>query len=101
MFQLTVSLSDDLKGFIEERTAKHGFDTAEEYIEFLLRTELLRLHRDKVEALIQEGLDSGEPIEVTPQFWEQKIRRLREKYPDEADSCLTVRSAQVRQGRRS
>ena len=79
MFQLTVSLSNDLKGFIEERTAKHGFDTAEEYIEFLLRMEILRLDRDKVEALIQEGLDSGEPTPMTKDDWARLRRELEER----------------------
>ena len=79
MFQLTVSLSNDLKGFIEERTAKHGFDTAEEYIEFLLRMEILRLQRDKVEALIQEGLDSGEPTPMTKDDWARLRRELEER----------------------
>ena len=79
MFQLTVSLSNDLKCFIEERTAKHGFDTAEEYIEFLLRMEILRLDRDKVEALIQEGLDSGEPMPMTKDDWARLRRELEER----------------------
>jgi Arc/MetJ-type ribon-helix-helix transcriptional regulator len=79
MFQLTVSLSDDLKEFIEERTPKHGFDTTDDYIEFLLRMEILRLQRDTVEALIQEGLDSGEPTPMTKEDWTRLRRELEER----------------------
>ena len=30
----------------------------------------------RLEELLLEGLGSGEPIEVTPEFWEQKRRDL-------------------------
>lgn len=69
MFQLTVNLNDDLREFIAERTKAHGLESADDFIEFMLRMEILRLKRDEVEKLIQEGLDSGDPIPVTPQFW--------------------------------
>lgn len=31
------------------------------------------------EALLLEGLESGEPIEGTPEYWERKKRRLAER----------------------
>jgi len=30
----------------------------------------------RLEKLLIEGLDSGEPIEVTPEYWERKRRKL-------------------------
>jgi hypothetical protein len=85
MFQLTVSLNSDLRAFIEERTAAHGLESADDYIEFLLRGEILRLQRDQLEAKLLEALKS-EPIEVTPVFWEERRRRLEERLKKECPS---------------
>jgi hypothetical protein len=41
--------------------------------------EILRLDRDKVEALIQEGLDSGEPTPMTKDDWARLRRELEER----------------------
>jgi antitoxin ParD1/3/4 len=33
----------------------------------------------RLEALLLEGLDSGEPVEVTPEFWEECRRELKRR----------------------
>jgi len=78
VFELSVSLSDDLREFISERTATQKLGSADEYIELLLRGEMLRLNRDKVEVLIQEALDSGEPTPMTDEDWAELKRRVIE-----------------------
>ena len=37
---------------------------------------------EKLEELIIEGLDSGPPIRADKAFWEEKMRRLHERYPE-------------------
>lgn len=32
--------------------------------------------REKIEMMVLEGLQSGEPVEVTPQMWEELRRKL-------------------------
>ena len=34
---------------------------------------------ERIERLLLEGLDSGEPIGITPEYWEQKRRQLLER----------------------
>lgn len=34
----------------------------------------------RLEALLLEGLHSGDPIECTPEFWKEKQRRLIERW---------------------
>jgi len=36
----------------------------------------------KLEALLLEGLNSGEPIEITPEYWEKKRRQLIERHAE-------------------
>jgi antitoxin ParD1/3/4 len=55
----------------------------DEYIHQLINKEVERINQERVESLLLEGLDSGEPIEITDDWWEQKqiqlIERLRSK----------------------
>jgi hypothetical protein len=41
--------------------------------------ERLAVRRERLNQLIQEGLDSGPPIRVTPQFWEDMRQRLEDR----------------------
>jgi antitoxin ParD1/3/4 len=34
----------------------------------------------KLEALLLEGLESGKPLEITPEYWEKKRRQLIERH---------------------
>ena len=38
-----------------------------------------RKAEERTNALLLEGLDSGQPITVTPEYWEAKKHRLTEK----------------------
>jgi len=51
--------------------------TLEAYVERLIRAD--QQAEDELEALALEGLNSGEPIEVGPRYWEDKHRRLDER----------------------
>jgi hypothetical protein len=43
------------------------------------RTKTHEEAEDELEALAVEGLDSGEPIEIGPGYWEAKHRQLDER----------------------
>lgn len=38
-----------------------------------------RAAQETLEVLLLEGLNSGEPIEVTPEFWERLRQRVRDR----------------------
>ena len=83
MTTLNISLPDSMRVFIDEQVKKKGYSTASEYIRHLIRTEQEREEQKRLETLLIEGLDSGEPIEITEEWWENKradlIQRLRQK----------------------
>jgi antitoxin ParD1/3/4 len=75
---LNISLPETLKQYAEERVAEGSYPSTSDYIGDLIRRDRDARRRQaeaRVEALLIEGLESGEPIEVTPQYWEE--RRLR------------------------
>jgi antitoxin ParD1/3/4 len=81
---LNIVLPDQILAFVEEQTTAAGFNTANEYVYQLILREQERLSQQKrVESLLLEGLESGEPIEATDDWWEQKrIQLERIHQPD-------------------
>ena len=77
---LNISLPQSLKDFVEEQAEGGAYGTPSEYVGELLRQDQIRTAKQKLEALLLEGLDSGEPIEATPEYWENKRRRLIERH---------------------
>lgn len=79
MTQLHLQLSDAIGQYIEEQVATCGYGDASEYVRDLVENDRRRTLRQRVEAQLQEGLTSGDPIPVTPAFWESKRQEWESK----------------------
>lgn len=79
MTSMNVSLPEQLRTFVAER-AKGRFGSASEYVRELIREDQRRAAQERLEEKLLLGLDSGEPIEVTPEYWESKRRQLVERH---------------------
>ena len=79
MTSMNVSLPEPLRRFVNERAAGR-FGSASEYVRELIREDQRRAAEEKLEALLVEGLESGEPVEVTPEFWERKRQELLKRH---------------------
>ncbi len=73
---LNISLPHSLKEYVEDRVKKGGYSTPSEFIRALLRDDHKRRAQEKLQALVFEGVKSGEPLEITPAYWERKRRQL-------------------------
>ncbi len=81
---LNIALPDQMLAFVEEQATAAGFNTASEYVYQLILREQERLFQQKrVESLLLEGLESGEPIEATDDWWEQKRAQLEQVHQPE------------------
>lgn len=98
---MTITLPDDLRDELEQGAKAEGYATVDEYVlAMYLRARLtgnpledfdfgladwtdtperVAARRERLNQLIQEGLDSGPAIPVTPEFWEDMRRRLEER----------------------
>ena len=70
MTSMNVSLPEDLKEYVETQT-RNGYSTPSEYVRELIRADQKRRAREKLDALLLEGLSSGDPISVDPDFWNE------------------------------
>ena len=68
MTSMNVSLPEELKKFAEAQT-KHGYSTPSEYVRELIREDQKRKAKEKLDALLLEGLNSGNSIPVDGKFW--------------------------------
>jgi antitoxin ParD1/3/4 len=73
---VTISLPESLKAFVERQVQTRGYGNVSEYFRTLLRDAQKGEDERRLEELLFEGLQSGEPIEVTPAYWEKKKAEL-------------------------
>lgn len=73
---MSITIRPDLETQLRARATAEGL-TIEAYVERLVRAD--QEAEDELEALALVGLNSGEPIEPPPGFWEEKHRRLDER----------------------
>lgn len=76
MSTISLTLPDPLKEFVEARAAERGFADAGEYVQELIRLERERCAKERLEELLIEGLNSGEPIPINDEWFEKKRARL-------------------------
>jgi antitoxin ParD1/3/4 len=79
MDTMNIALPESMKSFVQDEVAAGGYSSASEYVRDLIRAEQRRRAEQKIDALLLEGLSSGEPIEVTPEYWENFRQRLAER----------------------
>lgn len=73
MTSMNISLPHGLKEYVERQT-KAGYSTPSEYVRELIRGDQKRRASDRLNALLLEGLDSGEPLPASPAFWNELKR---------------------------
>ena len=71
-----IEFSDEQAAALKQRAAARGL-SVQAYFERLVRAE--QDAEDEFEALAARGLDSGEPIEIGPGYWEAEHRQLDER----------------------
>lgn len=77
---LNISLPQSLKDYVEHQVTEGGYSTPSEYLRELLRQDQTRRAELKLETLLLQGLNSGQAIEVTPEYWEKKRLQLTERF---------------------
>ena len=74
MTTLTISLPDSLKEFIDREVQTKGYGNVSEYVRGLLRAAQAKEADARLEALLIEGLTTGEDIPLSPEFWSELKR---------------------------
>ncbi|MDQ1728620.1 MAG: antitoxin ParD1/3/4 [Pyrinomonadaceae bacterium] len=76
MSSVSISLPDSLRAFVESRAKEQGYETVSDYFRDLILKDQKRLGEARFEELLLAGLNSGDPIEVTPEYVGTKLQLL-------------------------
>ena len=84
MTTVTISIPESLRKFVDVQIERRGFGNVSEYFRALVREQQEKEVDRQLEALLLEGLESGEDIAVTPAFWKAlkaETAALLKKHP--------------------
>jgi antitoxin ParD1/3/4 len=105
MTTVTISLPDALMQFVDAQVANKGYGDVGEYIRSLVHEAQEREMDARLEALLLEGLASGDPIPVDENFWsdlrkeaEQRVEARKAGTGSNADETV---GSPIRENRRS
>ena len=77
MASLHISLSDEMRTFVDEQVRGGAYHNHSEYVRDLIRHDQERKAREQVDALLLEGLNSGQPAPLTADDWQQIREQVR------------------------
>ncbi len=90
MAELTITLTETLKTFIEDRVAQGDFADSTDYLKALVEadrsawnlnvdatSEWVKQNLGQIENLIREGVESGDPIAMDSEYFERMRKRMR------------------------
>jgi hypothetical protein len=69
MQTISINLPDSLGDFVQRQSAERGIDAYFE--EAMLREQQREQARDRLEAELIKGIESGLSEPITPEYWEQ------------------------------
>lgn len=84
MAVVNISLPDQMKNYVDERLSEGRFSSTSEYFRDLVRDDQKRRAQERLETLLLEGLESGEPIDVTEDYIQQKRAELTKRIGETA-----------------
>lgn len=86
MSSVGTSIPDSLREFVERRTEEQGYGTVSDYFRDLVLKDQQRQGEARLETLLLEGLNSGDSIEVTPEYIGAKLQRLLAQHSNQGKS---------------
>ncbi|OIP67951.1 MAG: addiction module antitoxin [Oscillatoriales cyanobacterium CG2_30_40_61] len=81
MTPLQISLPESLQQFIDQQVREGSYNNTDEYIYHLILEDQKRNAKQQLEEMLIAGLDSGDPIEITDDWWENKRAELIQNLP--------------------
>lgn len=79
MKSINISLPDAMRTYVEEQVVNGNYSTISEYFRELVRQDRERKAQERLEALLLEGIASGQATSMTAQDWQDIRQAVREK----------------------
>jgi antitoxin ParD1/3/4 len=69
-----------MRDWVEAQIAAGRYGNVSEYLRDLIRKDQTNAAQRRLEQLLLEGLESGDPTAISPEFWEAKRKSLLQRY---------------------
>jgi len=83
MTSVNISLPTNQRQFVKQKVSKGGYSTVSEYFRELIRKDEQREAEVRLESLLLQALESGEPTPMTKNDWEdvrkEVMRRAKQR----------------------
>lgn len=66
-----IILSEEIQSVVDAEVRENGFTNASEYLSLLVRQAQQRRTDEMFDQLALEGMESGEPVEMTASSWRE------------------------------
>ncbi|MFM2410717.1 MAG: hypothetical protein RL481_1545 [Pseudomonadota bacterium] len=76
MDDIRLNLPEIDRAFVDAQVAEGDYADAAEYVAALVHAEAKAKAQEKLEALLLEGLESGDPVPWTDENWDALKRRI-------------------------
>lgn len=73
---MNISLPDVMKAFVDEQVESGAYGSASEYVRELVRRDQKERAENRLETLLLEGLESGDPIPLNEEYRANLLRDL-------------------------
>ena len=77
MQTMNISLPDPMKQFVEDQVTAGAYSSASEYVRELVRADQKRHAKERLEQVLLSAINSGDPIEVTPEMINEVRQQLQ------------------------
>jgi antitoxin ParD1/3/4 len=79
MTSINISLPANQRHFVEQKVSTGGYSTVSEYFRELIRQDEQREVEARLESLLLQALESGEPTPMTKKDWDDIRREVRRR----------------------
>jgi antitoxin ParD1/3/4 len=84
MTRIQVTLPESATQYIESQVASGQYATPSEYLGFLVERARAAEAKEKLDAMLEDGLNSGGPIQFSDDWWRERKATLLATLPVEA-----------------
>lgn len=90
MQTINISLPDPMKQYIDDLVSSGRYHSASEYVAQLIRDDEKLKTQEHLEALLIDGLNSGEAVSADAAFWQERRNTVLGRHAERGNG--TVRS---------
>ena len=79
MTSVNISLPTNQRQFVEKKISKGGYSTMSEYFRELIRQDEQREAEARLESMLLQALESGEPTPMTKEDWADVRKEVKRR----------------------